>query len=311
MNGLLRRLFIHDGLLKAVSLVTAVGLFFFVRGDKDATTGAYVKVIYVLPKDRVLVSEPTSELRISVRGPWTRVTRFDEHDLEPLRVDLSNLSSGDLRFTEDMVKLPVGLRLASFTPTSVKLRFERRVARMVPVQPLLEGEPASGYHVVRSVAHPREVRITGAKTVVEGIQRVATRPLRIADAHAPVHGEVHLEALPPHAEFDDVEEVSVDVEVVAALAERTLRAVPVHVTGLSRLDGRLEPDVADVVLRGPSEALAAVPPGAPSLLVDAQAEDGRPAGASRKRIGVVGLPPNVAAEVRPEAVTLVTRRRRD
>ncbi len=311
MRELLRRWLLQDVLLKAVSLVIAVVLFVFVRGDKDAAAGAYLKVIYVLPRDRVLVSEPVSELRISVRGPWTRVSRLEDSDLEPVRVDLANAPSGDLRFTEEMVKLPVGLRLASIAPASVKLRFETRVTRTVPVQPLLEGEPAAGYRVVRSVAHPREVRVTGAKSVVEGIQRITTRPVRIAEAKAPVHGEAHLESLPPHAEIDGVEQVAVDVEVVAALAERTLRGVPVRVTGLSRLDGRLEPEVADVVLRGPAEALAAVPLGVPSLLVDAAAEDGRPAGAFRKRIGAVGLPPNVAAEVRPESVTLVTKRRRD
>jgi hypothetical protein len=54
-----------------------------------------------------------------------------------------------------------------------------------------------------------------------------------------------------------------------------------------------------------------VPPGIPSLLVDGAAEDTRPLAAYHTRIVVVGLPPNVGAEVRPESVTLVTRRRRD
>ncbi|MSP60652.1 MAG: YbbR-like domain-containing protein [Myxococcales bacterium] len=311
MREVIRHWFLHDALLKGMSLVIAVVLFVIVRGDRDAASGAYVKVIYALPKDRVLISDPAVELRIAVRGPWTRVSRFDEQDLDPVRIDLSKVASGDLRFTEEMIKLPVGLRLGSITPPSVKLAFEPRVERMVPVQPMLEGEPASGYRVVRSVAHPREVRVSGAKSVVEGIQRVPTRPLRIADAREPVRGPVQLESPPPHASFEGVGEVSIEVEVVAALAERTLRAVPVRVTGGLRMEAHLEPEAADVVLRGPADVLARVAPGVPSLLVDAQAEDSRPAGAFRKRIGVVGLPTDVAAEVRPESVTLVTKRRRD
>ena len=39
-------------------MVLAVTLFVLVRNDKDATSGAYVKVIYTLPEDRVLVSDP-------------------------------------------------------------------------------------------------------------------------------------------------------------------------------------------------------------------------------------------------------------
>jgi hypothetical protein len=259
----------------------------------------------------VPVSDPVSELRIGVRGPWTRVSRFDERELDPIRVDLGKAQSGDFRFSEDMVKLPQGLRLSSITPASVPLKFEPLVSRTVAVQPILEGEPAAGYRVAKTEAHPREVKVQGAKSVVEGIQRIATRPLRVADARAPVHGQVHLETPPPHAEVVGSEEVNVDAEVVPELAERTLKAVVVRATGATKMEAQLEPETADVVLRGPAAALDNVPAGVPSLLVDAQAEDSRPPGTFRKRITVVGLPTGVAAEVRPESVTLVTRRRRD
>lgn len=311
MRALLRRVFLHDWWLKLVSLALAVVLFVVVRGDKDAATGTFVKVIYVLPKDRVLVSDPVGELRVSIRGPWTRVSRFDERDLDPVRVDLTAAKSGDFRFSEDMIKLPVGLRVASIAPASVPLKFEAKVERTVPVQPILEGEPAPGFRVARSTASPSLVKVAGAKSAVEAVQRVSTRPLRIAEARGPVRGEVQLESPPPHTLIDGSGQVTVTVEVEQVLQERILRGLPVRVSGLGRLDGEPEPAAADVTLRGPADALAQVAPGTPSLLVDAQAEDSRPPGAWRKRISVAGLPPGVAAEVRPEAVTLVTKRRRD
>lgn len=310
MTALLRRLFVEEALLKAVSLVFAVVLFVVVRSDKDATTGAFVKVLYALPKDRVLVSDPVTELRVVVRGPWTRVSRLQESDLDPVRVDLSRLPPGDLRFNEEMVHLPVGLRVASISPPQARIAFEPRVERQLPIQPILGGEPASGYRVARSTAQPAKVRVTGAKSVVEGLQRVPTRPFLIAEARGPVRGEATLDAPPPHATFEGPTSVEIEVEVVAVLAERTLRAVPIQVTGLQRLEGHVEPAVAEVVLRGPGEALSRVAPGAPSLLIDAQAEEGRPQGTYRKRIAVTGLPANVAAEIRPESVSLITRRRR-
>jgi YbbR domain-containing protein len=193
----------------------------------------------------------------------------------------------------------------------VRLSFEPRVERTVPVQPVVEGEPAAGFRVMRSVATPKEVRVSGAKSAVEAMQRAPTRPLRIAESRATVTGEVRLEGAPPHAAFEGDPQVAVVVEIVQAISERTLPAVPVRVTGMQRLEETLEPDTADVVLRGPADALAQVAPGSPSLLVDAQAEDARPPGTFRKRISVVGLPQGVAAEVRPESVTLVTNRRRD
>jgi YbbR domain-containing protein len=313
MRGLVRRVFLDDALLKAVALVLAMVLFFVVRSDKDAPTATYARVIYdPLPANRVLVSDPVTEVRLGIRGPWTRVNRLNEGDIGAITVDLTRAGEGDYSFTETMIKLPVGLRLVSITPPSVKLHFEPRTERILPVQPILEGEPASGFRVTRSEAHPREVRVIGAKSVVEGLQRARTQPLRITDARTSLHDNaVQLEPPPPHAHWDSSQKVSVDVEIAAVLAEKTLRGVAILVTGATKLEARPEPAQSDVVLRGPAEALALVGTGSPSLLIDAQAEDMRPPGTYRKRISVVGLPPGVAAEVRPETITLITKRRRE
>ena len=74
---LLVRIFADELPIKILSMVLAVTLFVLVRNDKDATSGAYVKVIYTLPEDRVLVSDPVPEIKVSVRGPWTKLQHLD------------------------------------------------------------------------------------------------------------------------------------------------------------------------------------------------------------------------------------------
>src|SRR5262245_32888133 len=123
MRNILRTVFVEDALLKGVSFALALVLFVVVRGDKDAATATYAKVIYVLPEDKVLVSDPVTEVRLGIRGPWTRISRLTESDVGAIHVDLGRAQNGDHSFTEDMIKLPVGLRLTSITPPSVKLRF--------------------------------------------------------------------------------------------------------------------------------------------------------------------------------------------
>ena len=71
------RIFTEELPIKVLSMVLAVTLFVLVRNDKDATSGAYVKVIYTLPEDRVLVSDPVSEIKVSVRGPWTKLQHLE------------------------------------------------------------------------------------------------------------------------------------------------------------------------------------------------------------------------------------------
>jgi YbbR domain-containing protein len=294
--------------LKVVSMVIAVTLFIIVRSDKDATAGAYVKVVYTLPEDRVLVSEPPAEVRVVVRGPGTRLQRFDDRDLEPIHVDLRSEPGPMLRFDETMVKLPVGLRVASITPPEAKIEFEPRVQKKVPVQPLLEGEPAAGFHVAQVGARPAEITVDGAKSAVEALQRVSTKPLRVVGARGDVRAERPLEPPPAHVRFLDEASVIVEADVKPAIVERVFESLPIKVISLARMDALVEPPAARLILRGPSNLVESVGQDDVNLHVDGQLIDTRAPARYVRTVVVGGLPAGVAAEVQPDSVAVTTRR---
>ena len=308
---LILRAILDDLPLKVVSMVIALTLFVIVRSDKDATTGAYVKVIYTLPTDRVLTSEPVGEVRVTVRGPWTRLSHFDERAIEPIRVDLKDTHDGTVRFDESMLKLPVGLRVASITPPEVKLEFEPRAVKELPIQPMLDGQPAEGYRVTKTSASPSTVHVEGARSAVEAMTHAPTRPIKVEGAHAPVVGEVILEPAPRHTRFIDGGQVLVHVEVQPAMVERTFDALPLKILGLSRMAGQVEPDTARLILRGPSNLVLGIKPEELSLAVDGTLVDTRPPARFIRSVTVNGLPAGVAAEVQPDTVMLSTHRKRD
>ena len=213
--------------LKIVSLVIAVTLFVVVRTDREASTGVYVKVIYTLPSDRVLVSDPISEVRVGVRGSWTRLARLEDRGIEPIRVDLKDVRDGALRFEDAMIKLPAGLRVASISPAEVQLKFEARAMREVAVEPVLEGQPADGFQLGVVSATPRTVRIEGPRSVIKGLSRIRTRPVGVKGARETVEADVELEAEPPHSRYLDVAQVAVRADIQPSIVERTFAVVPV------------------------------------------------------------------------------------
>ena len=306
------RIFVEELPLKILSLVLAVTLFVLVRNDKDATSGAYVKVIYTLPEDRVLVSEPVPEIKVSVRGPWTKLQHLDR-SLEPVHIDLARVRTptGDIRVDEDMIKVPAGVRVSSIVPSEVHVEFEPRVVREVPVQPILEGQPAEGYRVAKVVAEPARVRVDGAKSAVDNIERVPTRPLRITDARGPIKGDVALEAPPLHTRFLESTTVSVRADIQAAMVERTFEGLPIKVVGLTHLDVTVEPPTARLVIRGPSPLVGDVSDKTIGLKLDASLIDTRPPARYLRALTVSGLPAGVAAEVQPDTIMLTTRRKRE
>jgi YbbR domain-containing protein len=304
------RVFVDELPIKVLSMVLAVSLFVLVRNDKDASSVAYVKVVYTLPEDRVLVSDPPPEVKVSVRGPWTKLQHLDRA-IEPIHVDLTRVRTPELRIDEDSIKVPAGVRVASIVPSEIPVEFEPRVVREVPVQPILEGEPAEGFRVAHVTAEPTKVRIDGAKSAVESIARAPTRPLRVAEARGAVSGEVALEAPPLHTRFLDSTMVTVRADVQPAMVERVFGAVPVKVVGLTRLEGAVEPPTARLTLRGPSVLLKDVSASQVSLQVEAALVDTRPPSRYIRAVTVSGLPAGVAAEVQPDTIMLTTRRKRE
>jgi YbbR domain-containing protein len=304
------RIFTEELPIKVLSMVLAVTLFVLVRNDKDATSGAYVKIIYTLPEDRVLVSDPVSEIKVSVRGPWTKLQHLDR-TLEPIRIDLTRVHTPDVRIDEDAIKVPTGVRVSSIVPSEVHVEFEPRVVREVPVQPILEGQPAEGYRVAKVVAEPARVRVDGAKSAVDAIERVPTRPLRITDARGPVKGDVALEAPPLHTRFLESTTVSVRADIQAAMVERTFEELPIKIVGLTHLDATVEPPTARLVIRGPSPLIGDVSDKTVGLKIDASLIDTWPPAKYLRTLTVSGLPAGVAAEVQPDTIMLTTRRKRE
>ncbi len=295
--------------LKVVSLLIAITLFVLVRTDKDASSAVYVKVVYSLPKDRVLVVNPVNEVRVTLRGPWTRLQRLADREIDPIQVDLGFHRGGNFHFDESLVKVPAGVRVSAISPSDTQLEFQPKVSKEVQVQPILEGEPADGYRVAKVTATPSTIRIEGAQSALEGLRRVRTRPLRMTGATSPVHGEVALENLPRFTSVEGSATIAIDAEVKAMIVERVFDKVPIAIAGLTKHEAVVQPAEAKVILRGPSDVLEGISPERLALSIDAALEDTRGPGTTQKRLVPSGLPAGVAAEVRPESVKLTLRRR--
>ncbi len=261
LRSSLRQAFFHNPLLKLVSLVLAVTLFFLVNTDRDAIIGVNVDVRYQIPEDQVLVSEPVSQVRLSIRGPWRRIKRFDEREIPPITLNLTNMRSGPYTLPEDIVDLPEDLILLSINPPTLDLAFEPRMQKTVPVKVNAVGEPSRGYEVQRLAPKPSRVTIRGAESRVRATDVVFTRELRL-DGRSESFTEV-LPLEPPRTEPRSLVEIAdrtpIEVEVTLApeMSTRVFDKVPVEVVageGVGAVVGErftTEPPAVEVVLHGP------------------------------------------------------------
>ena len=310
MRELLRKVFVENAALKAVSMVLAVTLFIVVRGEKDVQIGAAMRVVYTMPDDRVLVSEQIDQVRMIVRGPWSRIKRFDERDLDPIHIDLRDQKAGIFRFESSLIHgIPPGLSVISFAPPSLELRFESLGSATVPVSVPTDGEPGYGYEVVKLVPLPAKLEVKGPEAEIGNLKGVATRPVSVQGATQSFTSDVPLASLPRNFEAVSARQIKVRVEIGPKQDSVTRQDVPVEVTGLSTRGGETAPKVVTVVLRGPRLALDAVDFNAMRAIVEATREDDEKDGDRPKRVNVSGLPAGVAFEVQPPEVVLRTHKK--
>lgn len=238
--------------LKLLAAMLAVTLYLLVNSDREREITAKVGVSYTLPDDRVLVSDRIDEVRITVRGPYRRLRKFDERQLERVHLDVRSAADGDLVLSRDMVSVPSGLTVTSIVPRSVRVRFERRVEKRVEVALTIAGQPAHGYIVAGHSIEPAHVMVRGPEGLMRAITGVRTEAVRVDGRDASFVANAPLWA-PEGIEFVGSATASARVQIAEELASQRIAGVAITVRG----DGvdpnkvRLATPKADVILTGP------------------------------------------------------------
>ncbi len=302
--GWLRAVFVeHLGIKVLAALLTAT-VFLLVGSDEQREITARVGVAYVLPDGKVLVSERIDEVKITIKGPWRRIKRFDERELDRITLDVTKVRGGEVPITPDLIDAPDGLVITSVTPQSVVVAFENRIEREVDVAPSLVGRVDIGYAVVAGEVRvePRRVKVRGPEGVVAAMSQVRTQDIALDGRSRGFQTEATL--IPPR--WVDIEwkgTVAVEVPVTGRWTGAA-RVAPVG-DGLDPARIELSPATVEVELTGPRDTIdrllaAGVHPIARLV--------GKPVVGALAEVAVDGVPSGVQVVVRPAEVRVARRR---
>ncbi|HEY5947557.1 MAG TPA: CdaR family protein [Kofleriaceae bacterium] len=300
------RKFIHGALfdnlgLKFLSMVLAITVFLLVNTDRDREISARIGVSYTLPDDKVLVSDRLDEVRISIKGPWQRLRRFDERELERINLDLRRAQSGDVYITPDMITLPSGLRVTSISPRTVRVAFDRRVEKLVEISPQLVGRPMHGYVVSEVKPMPTTIKVRGAERALKGVTSVRTQEISV-DGRAETFATETKILTPDDVEPGGSGDVVVQIAIEEELVTRKLPGLTVRTIGegVDPARWQVSPAQVDITLTGTllaiEKAKAALAP-----VVKPSASDTRP---REVAVSIEGLPPGIGVKISPERVKI-------
>lgn len=193
MIAAMRRLVTENVGAKVLSLATASLLWIAIVGEHELATAIDVPVEYRnFPKAFEVSSGMVNRVNLFVRGPSGKMNDSFLKDVSVV-VDLEGVKRpGDWTFNLDerAVRVPSGLQLERAIPTQIRMRFEERFARDVPVQIRYAGNPMPGYRIARQELSPEFLRVVGPRSRVEQLQTIDTDPIDLNGVIAEIETRV-------------------------------------------------------------------------------------------------------------------------
>lgn len=249
--------FRHLG-LKTVSVAIAAILWLFVSGDEVVERGLRVPLEFQqFPGGLEMMGEAPSLVDVRVRGASSALSLIGPGDIVA-QLDLKSARPGRrlYQLTPEQVRVPYGVQVVQVSPTTVALAFEASQAKIVPVVPAVEGDPAPGFVVGKVSVEPPTIEVIGPQSAIDRVTEALTEPVNVGGASAAVADGVTVGFQDPALRMKAPRQARVTVEVIPGPVERTLRERPVHIEHLREgLIARPVPHAVDIVLRGSRDGL--------------------------------------------------------
>lgn len=176
MISRLRHILFDHIALKIMSFVIAILMWYGVAHDPVSELSLQVPVEFSRPpKDLDYTSDVIPEAQIRLRGPARVLRELPQESVHAL-IDLQGAVIGERTYDLDTshIRVPHGVEVMQVTPNRVRLTFDSRATRQVPISPRVVGTLPPGYRIESVVASPSMVTITGPARHVNAIERAVT-----------------------------------------------------------------------------------------------------------------------------------------
>jgi len=252
--------FRHLG-LKILAIALATLLWLTVAGEHTVERSMRVPLEFRnIPAQLEITGDPPTTVEVRLRGSSAVLGRLDPGEIIAV-LDLTTGRPGSRLFhlRNDEVRAPFGVQVAQVLPSTVSLELEQSARRVVPVKPVIHGDPAPGFVVGRQTAEPATVTVIGPESRVRQLADATTEPVSIAGSRDRVRDVVTVGVADAAVRLETPTRATVIVEVLPAPVERELTGVPVRFRNLGAgMRAQVVPSVAKVTVRGRKEALDAL-----------------------------------------------------
>ena len=211
----MKNLITHNLGLKISALLISVLLWFFVTSRGQSEMSLEIPIEFKnIPIGLGIVSSSHKTASVHVKGQERLMKNIKSAEIR-VSVDLSKAKKGEGTFyvNKDDIKLPHAMSVTAVSPSSIKVRIDETVTKVVQIDPVLTGTPEKGFEVRSVKADPSSVTVKGLNTEVRKISELRTEALDVTGLNKTASQDVDIDTLGANISLDIN---SVKVKVIIA-----------------------------------------------------------------------------------------------
>lgn len=238
--------------LKVIAVLLAVGLWSLVPDNSVPHVVRDVPVLLDnIPAELALSAPFDASLNVTVRGTVLRTRDLFPGELTPT-IDMFGAFAGDniITLSPDDIRSPLGVTVERVEPAQLHVLLEQRVRAEVPVNPVVEGNPANGYELYEAIVAPTAVEVSGPRSAIESLQGVSTEVISIAGRRETLEREVAVTTDNTLVTVTGPTRVQLTLRIEEVAITAQIEGVRI---ALANAQGRVavNPESIGVVVRGP------------------------------------------------------------
>ncbi len=171
-----------DWVLRLLALFFAILLWYFVVGEDKVDTHLLVPVEIVnLPRDMVIVNQYKQQLEVTIAGPRGLIDGLRRQNITR-SINLAGAQPGTMAIRNDPESLPFprGIEVLRVQPANITLVIDHLMARDLPVEANITGQPAPDYELVNVQLEPETISIRGPANQLQRFDYLQTTSIDIS-----------------------------------------------------------------------------------------------------------------------------------
>lgn len=215
---------------KFLSLAVAFALWLLVMSSNSIEISKEVNIALELPNELVVANEVPDRVTFRLSGSKFFL-RTVVNSMDSIRVDLTKAQPGQtfFRFDRDSIRLPIGVKVLSISPTSVAIQLEAVQRKNVPVQVVAKNKVPTGFRLLKLQSVPPTVRLRGPKSDIDKISVIRSEPVDLTDIPATLKWEIPLQTGFSRVRFEEDPSPRIQVEVEPTGSNFRIAGVPLKI----------------------------------------------------------------------------------